>query len=162
MSLSNEQHPHSNPFLLFSMIVEIYCPPLEAPFRGHITPESCTDERENIRRNTACAYGCVSGHYLAGGSQSLTCQIDGFWQGTVPYCERNYCHFFVTLTNTFSLPLFSSMDFVMDDIFHISYQEVSFFFSIISLSIKFKFWAGSVKIPFRRSFTKRAFVVDLL
>ena len=30
------------------------------------------------------------------------------------------------------------MDFLMDDIFHISYQAVSFF-SIISLSIKFKF-----------------------
>jgi len=73
-----------------SFISEIYCPALEAPFRGLITPGSCTDERENIRRNTVCTYGCESGHYIAGGNQSLTCQIDGLWQGTVPYCKRKY------------------------------------------------------------------------
>ena len=69
-------------------IIEIYCPALEAPFRGLITPASCTDERANIRRNTVCTYGCVTGHNMAGGDQSVTCQIDGLWKGTVPYCKR--------------------------------------------------------------------------
>ncbi|XP_058970157.2 uncharacterized protein [Pocillopora verrucosa] len=70
---------------------EIYCPALEAPFRGQITPETCTDDRENIQRNTQCTYGCVAGHNLAGGDQLLTCQIDGLWQGTVPYCKPVTC-----------------------------------------------------------------------
>ncbi|KAJ7381185.1 hypothetical protein OS493_004785 [Desmophyllum pertusum] len=70
---------------------EIYCPALEAPFRGLITPTSCTDDRENIRRNTACTYGCVSGHNIAGGDQALTCQIDGLWQGSVPFCKPVVC-----------------------------------------------------------------------
>ena len=70
------------------IMLEIYCPALEAPFRGHISPDSCTDDRENIRRNTVCTYGCESGHYVTGGDQSVTCQIDGLWNGNVPYCER--------------------------------------------------------------------------
>ena len=69
-------------------ITEIYCPALETPFRGLITPASCTDERANIRRDTVCTYGCVTGYNSAGGNQSVTCQIDGLWQGTVPYCKR--------------------------------------------------------------------------
>lgn len=68
--------------------LEIYCPALEPPFRGSISPSSCTDDRANIQRDTACTYGCESGHYVTGGNNSLTCQIDGFWQGTVPYCKR--------------------------------------------------------------------------
>ena len=67
---------------------EIYCPPLEAPFRGFITPTDCTDDRANIKRNTVCNYGCVAGHYLAGGAQYLVCQLDGMWKGNVPYCKR--------------------------------------------------------------------------
>lgn len=70
---------------------EIYCPALEAPFRGTISPTTCTDDRSNIRRNTVCTYGCVAGHNLAGGSQSLVCQLDGMWQGTVPYCKPVMC-----------------------------------------------------------------------
>ncbi|CAH3028156.1 unnamed protein product [Porites evermanni] len=70
---------------------EIYCPALEAPFRGSISPSSCTDDRANIQRDTACTYGCESGHYVTGGNNSLTCQIDGFWQGTVPYCKPVVC-----------------------------------------------------------------------
>jgi len=95
--------------LLLSFISEIYCPALEAPFRGFITPDSCTDERENIGRNTVCTYGSISGHYITGGDQALTCQIDGLWQGTVPYCQRknrclkltkteiSYKHFFLPI-----------------------------------------------------------------
>lgn len=72
------------------IILEIYCPALEAPFRGHISPASCTDDRANIKRNTVCTYGCETGHYVTGGDQSVTCQIDGLWNGAVPYCKRRY------------------------------------------------------------------------
>ena len=68
--------------------VEIYCPILEVPFRGVITPALCTQDMANIRRSTVCSYGCASGHKLAGGDSSLTCQINGLWQGNVPRCER--------------------------------------------------------------------------
>ena len=74
--------------LSFFRILEIYCPALEAPFRGHITPATCTDDRANIRRNTICTYGCVSGHYVSGGDPSLQCQMDGLWNGSVPHCRR--------------------------------------------------------------------------
>ncbi|XP_068704515.1 uncharacterized protein [Montipora foliosa] len=70
---------------------EIYCPALEAPFRGHIAPATCTDDRVNIRRNTICTYGCVSGHYLSGGDPSLQCQMDGLWKGSVPHCRPVVC-----------------------------------------------------------------------
>lgn len=70
---------------------EIYCPALEAPFRGLIAPTTCTDKRSNIRRSTVCSYGCDSGHNLVGGSQSLVCQLNGLWQGTVPYCKPVVC-----------------------------------------------------------------------
>ncbi|XP_068704567.1 uncharacterized protein [Montipora foliosa] len=70
---------------------EIYCPALEAPFRGHITPATCTDDRANIRRNTICTYGCVSGHYVSGGDPSLQCQMDGLWNGSVPHCRPVVC-----------------------------------------------------------------------
>ena len=70
------------------ILLEIYCPALEVPFRGSISPSSCTDDRANIQRDSACTYGCESGHYVTGGNNSLTCQIDGLWQGTVPYCKR--------------------------------------------------------------------------
>ncbi|XP_048580608.1 uncharacterized protein LOC5507741 isoform X2 [Nematostella vectensis] len=70
---------------------EIYCPALETPFRGSITPSLCTDQRENIRRNTMCAYGCRTGYNLAGGDGSLTCKLDGTWQGRTPYCKPVMC-----------------------------------------------------------------------
>ena len=79
-----------------NLFKEIYCPALEAPFRGSITPSSCTDERANIRRTTVCTYGCETGHYVTGGDNSLTCQNDGLWQGTVPYCQRKYNSCLVT------------------------------------------------------------------
>ena len=69
-------------------ILEIYCPALEVPFRGLVAPASCTDDRANIQRNTVCSYGCESGHYIAGGDNSLVCQINGLWNGNVPYCKR--------------------------------------------------------------------------
>ena len=90
------------PFFLYltllrtNLFKEIYCPALEAPFRGSITPSSCTDERANIRRTTVCTYGCETGHYVTAGDNSLTCQIDGLWQGTVPYCQRKYNSCLVT------------------------------------------------------------------
>lgn len=74
----------------YSCLAEIYCPALEAPFRGLIAPTICTDKRSNIRRSTVCSYGCDSGHNLVGGSQSLVCQLNGLWQGTVPYCKRRF------------------------------------------------------------------------
>lgn len=74
----------------YSCLAEIYCPALEAPFRGLIAPTTCTDKRSNIRRSTVCSYGCDSGHNLVGGSQSLVCQLNGLWQGTVPYCKRRF------------------------------------------------------------------------
>ena len=77
--------------LCFLIQLEIYCPALEAPFRGHITPETCTDKRENIRRNTVCTYGCESAHYISGGDPALECQINGFWNGIPPYCKRKWC-----------------------------------------------------------------------
>ncbi|XP_068674496.1 signal peptide, CUB and EGF-like domain-containing protein 1 [Montipora foliosa] len=70
---------------------EIYCPALEAPFRGRIAPTICTDDRSNIRRSTVCTYDCVVGHNLAGGDLSVICQINGFWQGKVPYCKPVVC-----------------------------------------------------------------------
>ena len=71
---------------------EIYCPILEVPFRGVITPALCTKDMANIRRSTVCSYGCASGYKLAGGDSSLTCQINGLWQGNVPRCERRCCN----------------------------------------------------------------------
>ncbi|XP_067053119.1 uncharacterized protein [Acropora muricata] len=70
---------------------EIYCPALEDPFRGFIAPTTCTDERSNIRRGTVCKYDCEAGHNLAGGDSSMVCQIDGLWQGRVPYCKPVVC-----------------------------------------------------------------------
>ncbi|XP_022792631.1 uncharacterized protein LOC111331727 [Stylophora pistillata] len=69
---------------------EIYCPALEVPLKGEITPAICTDGRANIAPNTACGYSCVTGYHLVGDS-SLVCQIDGLWQGTVPRCEPVMC-----------------------------------------------------------------------
>lgn len=69
-------------------LLEIYCPALEVPFRGLVAPTSCTDDRASIRRNTVCSYGCEPGHYIAGGDNSLVCQINGLWNGNVPYCKR--------------------------------------------------------------------------
>lgn len=69
-------------------LLEIYGPALEVPFRGLVAPASCTDDRANIRRNTVCSYGCESGHYIAGGDNSLVCQINGLWKGNVPCCKR--------------------------------------------------------------------------
>lgn len=75
-------------FVEILLFTEIYCPALEDPFRGFIAPTTCTDERSNIRRSTVCKYDCDAGHNLAGGDSSMVCQIDGLWQGRVPYCKR--------------------------------------------------------------------------
>jgi hypothetical protein len=70
------------------IFTEIYCPALEPPFRGSILPLSCASDRVNIRRNTMCTYQCETGHNLANGDRSLTCNTDGTWSGRVPYCTR--------------------------------------------------------------------------
>ncbi|XP_015763294.1 PREDICTED: neurogenic locus notch homolog protein 1-like [Acropora digitifera] len=88
----------------FKSCEEIYCPALEAPFRGHITPETCTDKRENIRRNTVCTYGCESAHYISGGDPALECQINGFWNGITPYCKRKWCFAVVLKAKCLSKP----------------------------------------------------------
>ena len=59
-------------------LLEIYCPALEVPFRGLVAPASCTDDRASIRRNTVCSYGCVSGHYIAGGITHLSVKSTDF------------------------------------------------------------------------------------
>ncbi|KAK3707600.1 hypothetical protein QZH41_017862 [Actinostola sp. cb2023] len=102
---------------------EIYCPVLEAPFRGSIQPQQCTDDRANIRRNSMCTYLCDTGHKLAKGDRSLTCNLDGTWSGRVPYCTPVLCPKLPVLGNGGVIPSSCSIkdvEYGMRCVFHCS------------------------------------------
>ncbi|KAL4229790.1 hypothetical protein ACF0H5_010181 [Mactra antiquata] len=55
------------------------CSSLDEPNSGYIT-------YSNDGSTTVATYSCVDGYSLSSSSSTLTCLIDGTWNGTVPYC----------------------------------------------------------------------------
>ena len=80
-------------FVFYSSVsLELYCPVLETPYHGHVTPATCSKKYENIRAGTVCRFACSRGYELKTnvGAESLSCRIDGTWDHGSPNCHRMY------------------------------------------------------------------------
>ena len=72
--------------------LELYCPVLEKPFYGAVTPATCVTRFENIRIGTVCSFNCTKGYEIKSrvDNKYLSCRIDGTWDQDTPSCYRKY------------------------------------------------------------------------
>uniref|UniRef100_A0A7M5WWB1 Hemicentin-1 n=2 Tax=Clytia hemisphaerica TaxID=252671 RepID=A0A7M5WWB1_9CNID len=72
---------------------ELFCPVLEAPYHGHVTPATCSKKYENIAVGSTCKFECSKGFELKTnvGAQTLSCRIDGTWDHGTPNCHPVKC-----------------------------------------------------------------------
>ena len=70
-------------FLLFLLLSEIDCGPLDSPNNGFIDVNETT-------LSSSAIYNCNTG-YIINGTSTRTCQRSGVWSGVEPSCEGMYC-----------------------------------------------------------------------
>ena len=69
---------------------ELFCPVLEAPYHGRVTPATCAKKYENIKVGSNCKFECSKGYEIKTnvGKTSLNCRVDGTWNHATPNCHR--------------------------------------------------------------------------
>ena len=92
LSKSKVSKLHSLLLKIWNCFLELYCPVLEKPFYGAVTPATCVTRFENIRIGTVCSFNCTKGYEIKSrvDNKYLSCRIDGTWDQDTPSCYRKY------------------------------------------------------------------------
>ena len=82
----------SNPqfYQISTLFSELFCPVLETPYHGMVSPATCSKKYENIAVGSSCKFDCSKGYELKTnvGATTLSCRIDGTWNHGSPNCYR--------------------------------------------------------------------------